>query len=97
MSHPIFLLFNVTPIIAAWKELTPESLCTPQYSEHGGAPVHLLCSVEFAVFDERRPILKKAPVRTVDALNDSCHLNALSDITNRRVCVHLRGYMWTSP
>ena len=38
MSHPIFLLFNITPMGVAWKESTQEGLRPPQYSEGGGAP-----------------------------------------------------------
>ena len=36
-SHPIFLLFNTTPMGVAWKESTSEGLRPPQYSEGGGA------------------------------------------------------------
>ena len=39
-SHPIFLLFNTTPMGVAWKESTPEGLRPPQHSEGGGAPAH---------------------------------------------------------
>ena len=38
VSHPIFLLFNVTTMGTAWKESTPEGLRPPEYSERGGAP-----------------------------------------------------------
>ena len=38
MPHPIFLIFNVTTMGAAWKKSTPEGLRPPQYSESGGAP-----------------------------------------------------------
>ena len=38
MSHPIFLLFNTTPMGVARKESIPEGLRPPQYSESGGAP-----------------------------------------------------------
>ena len=41
MSHPIFLLFNTTPMGVAWKESTPEGLRPPQYLEAGRAPANL--------------------------------------------------------
>ena len=37
-SHPIFLLFNTTPMDVTWEKSTPEGLRPPQYSEDGGAP-----------------------------------------------------------
>ena len=44
MSHPIFFLFNVTPMGDAWKESTTEGLRPPQYSERGGVPGELSCT-----------------------------------------------------